>query len=56
MATRLRHDAYPGETQHHLPKPAALAPLLAALCLPSEGRTGALVTASPAREEEPDRR
>ncbi|MGC8475191.1 MAG: SDR family NAD(P)-dependent oxidoreductase [Acetobacteraceae bacterium] len=44
MATRLRHDAYPGETQDHLPKPAAVAPYLAALCLPAETRSGVLVS------------
>ena len=44
MATRLRHDAYPGETQERLPKPASVAPYLAALCLPAETRSGALIT------------
>ncbi len=45
MATRLRRDAYPGELQDQdrLPRPEAVAPALAALCLPGETRTGALV-------------
>ena len=45
MATRLRHDAFPGETQDHLPKPEAVAPLLGALCLPSEIRSGERISA-----------
>jgi NAD(P)-dependent dehydrogenase (short-subunit alcohol dehydrogenase family) len=43
MATRLRRAAYPGEDQSTLPKPETIAPSLAALCLPSEARTGALI-------------
>lgn len=43
VATALRLAAFPGETQDRLPKPEAVAPSLAALCLPSETRTGALV-------------
>jgi NAD(P)-dependent dehydrogenase (short-subunit alcohol dehydrogenase family) len=46
MATRLRRDGFPGELQDGLPRPAQVAPALAALCLPAETRTGALVTAS----------
>ncbi|MSP04618.1 MAG: SDR family NAD(P)-dependent oxidoreductase [Acetobacteraceae bacterium] len=46
MATRLRRDAYPGEDQSLLPKPADIAPLLAALCLPTETRTGELIGAA----------
>ena len=36
MATRLRRGAYPGEDQSVLPKPADVAPALAALCLAHE--------------------
>lgn len=43
VATKLRLAAFPGELQDGLPKPADVAPALAALCLPSETRTGALV-------------
>ncbi len=46
MATRLRRDAYPGELQDALPRPEAVAPALAALCLPGETRTGTLVAAA----------
>jgi len=46
MATRLRRDAYPGEDQSVLPKPADVAPRLAALCLPTEARRGALIRAA----------
>ena len=46
MATRLRRDAYPGELQDGLPRPEAVAPALAALCLPEETRTGALIAAA----------
>ncbi|MSP03900.1 MAG: SDR family NAD(P)-dependent oxidoreductase [Acetobacteraceae bacterium] len=46
MATRLRRDAYPGEDQSVLPKPADIAPQLAALCLPTESRTGELIRAA----------
>lgn len=44
-ATRLRAHAMPGEDPATLPKPADVAPKLAALCLPSEGRHGVLVHA-----------
>lgn len=46
MATKLRRAAYPGEDQFSLPKPEDVAPLLAALCLPGEMRTGALIRAA----------
>ena len=46
MATRLRRDAYPGELPDRLPRPDAVAPALAALCLPGETRTGTLVAAA----------
>lgn len=46
MATRLRRDAYPGEDQSVLPKPTDIAPQLAALCLPTETRTGAVIRAA----------
>jgi NAD(P)-dependent dehydrogenase (short-subunit alcohol dehydrogenase family) len=44
VATRLRLAAFPGEDPSHLPRPEAVAPKLAALCLPGETRNGALVT------------
>ena len=44
VATRLRLTAFPGEDPAHLPRPEAVAPRLAALCLPGETRNGALVT------------
>jgi NAD(P)-dependent dehydrogenase (short-subunit alcohol dehydrogenase family) len=44
-ATRLRGQAMPGEDPTALPKPEDVAPALAALCLPSEHRHGALVRA-----------
>lgn len=43
MGTRLRRGAYPGEDQTTLPRPADVAPALAALCLPSEIRNGARI-------------
>ncbi len=43
VATRLRTAAYPGEEKARLPRPADVAPALAALCLPDETRHGALV-------------
>ncbi|MGH7041595.1 MAG: SDR family oxidoreductase [Acetobacteraceae bacterium] len=46
MATRLRRDAYPGELQDGLAQPEAMAPALAALCLPEEARTGMQVVAA----------
>ena len=46
MATRLRRGAFPGEDQSVLPKPADVAPALAALCLPEETRNGVLVRAA----------
>ena len=45
MATKLRRGAFPGEDQSVLPKPADVAPQLAALCLPDETRTGVLIRA-----------
>jgi len=44
VATKLRHDAFPGELKDALPTPEDVAPALAALCRPSETRHGALVT------------
>jgi NAD(P)-dependent dehydrogenase (short-subunit alcohol dehydrogenase family) len=44
-ATRLRGQAMPGEDQTVLPKPEQIAPTLAALCLPTEQRHGALIRA-----------
>lgn len=43
VATRMRSNAFPGEAQANLPTPAMVAPALVALCLPEEGRNGALV-------------
>lgn len=43
-ATDLRAAAYPGEDAASLPQPEALAPAIAALCLPGETRHGAVVT------------
>jgi NAD(P)-dependent dehydrogenase (short-subunit alcohol dehydrogenase family) len=43
VATRMRSNAFPGEDRSALPTPDAVAPWLAALCLPSEQRNGALV-------------
>jgi NAD(P)-dependent dehydrogenase (short-subunit alcohol dehydrogenase family) len=42
-ATRLRATAMPGEDPAMLPKPHDVGPKLAALCLPSERRHGALI-------------
>jgi NAD(P)-dependent dehydrogenase (short-subunit alcohol dehydrogenase family) len=46
MGTKLRRAAYPGEDQSVLPTPADVAPRLAALCLPTETRTGELIRAA----------
>jgi NAD(P)-dependent dehydrogenase (short-subunit alcohol dehydrogenase family) len=43
VATRLRANAFPGEDRTTLTSPEAVAPPLAALCLPTEERNGALV-------------
>ncbi|WP_428485299.1 SDR family NAD(P)-dependent oxidoreductase [Rhodopila sp.] len=43
VATRMRLAAFPGEDRTTLPQPEAVAPALAALCLPSEERHGLLV-------------
>ncbi len=43
VATRMRTQAFPGEDRTTLTKPEAVAPALAALCLPTEERNGALV-------------
>jgi NAD(P)-dependent dehydrogenase (short-subunit alcohol dehydrogenase family) len=43
VASRLRGNAMPGENPSTLPKPASVAPALAALCLPVETRHGLLV-------------
>jgi NAD(P)-dependent dehydrogenase (short-subunit alcohol dehydrogenase family) len=45
VATRMRMQAFPGEDKATLPGPEAVAPALAALCLPSEQRNGTLVVA-----------
>jgi NAD(P)-dependent dehydrogenase (short-subunit alcohol dehydrogenase family) len=46
-ATRLRASAMPGEEPATLPQPADIAPALAALCLLTEQRQGALVRCMP---------
>ena len=43
VATRLRRAAYPGEVASALPRPEAVAPALAALCLSTETRHGEIV-------------
>lgn len=43
VATRLRADAMPGEDRSMLRTPEAVAPALAALCLPGETRNGSVV-------------
>jgi NAD(P)-dependent dehydrogenase (short-subunit alcohol dehydrogenase family) len=43
VATRMRVSAFPGEDRSSLPAPEAVAPALAALCLPSEMRHADLV-------------
>jgi NAD(P)-dependent dehydrogenase (short-subunit alcohol dehydrogenase family) len=43
VATRMRALAMPGEDPATLPKPADVAPAIAALCLPSETRHGARI-------------
>jgi NAD(P)-dependent dehydrogenase (short-subunit alcohol dehydrogenase family) len=50
VATRMRLRAFPGEDRSVLPTPEVVAPALAALCLPSEQRHGALVVASQAAQ------
>jgi NAD(P)-dependent dehydrogenase (short-subunit alcohol dehydrogenase family) len=42
VATRMRSNAFPGEDRNRLPTPEAVAPFLAALCLPAERRNGEL--------------
>jgi NAD(P)-dependent dehydrogenase (short-subunit alcohol dehydrogenase family) len=48
VATKMRALAFPGEDPTTLPAPSAVAPGLAALCLPSETRHGARVEIAPA--------
>ena len=43
VATRLRAEAMPGEDPRTLPRPDAIAPALARLCLPTELRHGEIV-------------
>jgi len=50
VATRMRLRAFPGEDRAALPAPEAVAPALAALCLPVEQRNGALVVARQAAD------
>lgn len=45
IGTRLRAAAFPGFDPKTLPRPETVAPAIAALCLPSEIRHGALVSA-----------
>ena len=46
VATRMRSHAFPGEDRSTLALPAAVAPALTALCLPSEARNGMLIRAN----------
>jgi NAD(P)-dependent dehydrogenase (short-subunit alcohol dehydrogenase family) len=43
VRTRLRYNAFPGEDPAQLPPPEAIAPAIAALCLPAEERHGEVV-------------
>jgi NAD(P)-dependent dehydrogenase (short-subunit alcohol dehydrogenase family) len=43
VATRMRSNAFPGEDRTTFPKPEAVAPALAALCLPAQDRSGSLI-------------
>ncbi|MFO1025516.1 MAG: SDR family NAD(P)-dependent oxidoreductase [Acetobacteraceae bacterium] len=43
VRTRMRSAAFPGEDPATVPTPDTVAPALALLCLPAEGRNGALV-------------
>jgi NAD(P)-dependent dehydrogenase (short-subunit alcohol dehydrogenase family) len=43
VSTRMRSQAFPGEDRTTLTRPEMVAPALAALCLPTEERNGALV-------------
>ena len=45
--TAIRTTAWPGEDRSAMPKPADVAPAIAALCLDSETRHGEMVRASP---------
>jgi NAD(P)-dependent dehydrogenase (short-subunit alcohol dehydrogenase family) len=44
VSTRMRSNAFPGEDRSRLALPDAVAPALAALCLPAEQRNEALIT------------
>jgi NAD(P)-dependent dehydrogenase (short-subunit alcohol dehydrogenase family) len=44
VATRMRFNAFPGESRDRLPAPEAVAPALAALCMPTAQPNGALIT------------
>jgi NAD(P)-dependent dehydrogenase (short-subunit alcohol dehydrogenase family) len=46
VATRLRGQAMPGEDPSTLPQPEDVAPTLAALCTPEEGRHGEMIRMS----------
>ena len=47
VATKMREQAMPGEDPATLPRPADIAPALAALCLPAETRHGARIDIAP---------
>jgi len=47
VATAIRSNAFPGEDPARLPVPAAVAPAIAALCLPGEARHGEVIRVSP---------
>jgi NAD(P)-dependent dehydrogenase (short-subunit alcohol dehydrogenase family) len=43
VATRMRSNAFPGEDRTRLPRPETVAPVLAALCLPTQQSNGSLI-------------
>ena len=47
VATKMREQAMPGEDPATLPRPAEIAPALAALCLPAETRHGVRIEIAP---------
>jgi NAD(P)-dependent dehydrogenase (short-subunit alcohol dehydrogenase family) len=47
VATDIRTGAFPGEDRSAMPRPADVAPAIAALCLPGETRHGEMIRVSP---------
>jgi NAD(P)-dependent dehydrogenase (short-subunit alcohol dehydrogenase family) len=47
VATDMRNVAFPGEDRATMPRPADIAPAIAALCLPGEARHGETIRVSP---------